>query len=134
MADCYKIKPNSKNYVSHSFSSHLNLQKNTVMTHTQRLESITHELNDFGKNYKNQNEPGLGAEFEEAAKAIQHLVKVYNYGYEGYEVDVWNKHVSQKLNSLQRVIKVKSSQQHDQASTYILGSLSNYASALKMIH
>lgn len=104
------------------------------MTHTQRLESITNELYNFGKNYKNQNEIGLGTEFEEAATAIRYLMKVYNYGYEGYEVDVWNKHVSQKLNYLQRVIKVKYSQQKDQTSTYILGSLTNYSSTLKMIH
>lgn len=107
--------------------------KKYFMTHAQRLESITNELYDFGKNYKNQNEVGLGTEFEETAKAIQHLMKVYNYGYDGYEADVWNKHVSQKLIFLQRVIKVKSSNQKDQTSTYILGSLTNYASTLKLI-
>ncbi|MCD6017912.1 MAG: hypothetical protein K0S53_1033 [Bacteroidetes bacterium] len=104
------------------------------MTHTQRLESITNELYDFSKNYKNQNEIGLSTEFEDAANAIQYLMKVYNYGYEGYEVDVWNKHVSQKLYSLQRVLKAKSSLQKDQTSIYILGSLMNYANTIKMIH
>ena len=104
------------------------------MTTTQQLETITHELYDFSKNYKNQNEVGLSSEFEETAKAIQYLVKVYNYGYEGYELEIWNRHISQKLNSLQRVIKVKSSQQKDQNNVFVLGSLSNYASTLKMIH
>lgn len=99
------------------------------MTNVQQLEAITNELYHFGENYKSKNEIGLGAEFQEAAEAIQHLMKVYNYGYDGYEVDVWNKHVSQKLNSLQRVVKVKSSQK-DESCNYILGSLTTYTKAL----
>jgi len=104
------------------------------MTHTQQLKSITDELYNFSKSYKNQNEVGLSTEFEDAANALNYLIKAYNYGYDGYEIDVWNKHVSQKLSSLQRVFKMKSSQQKDQTSIYILGSLTNYASVIKMIH
>lgn len=101
------------------------------MTHTQRLASITNELYDFSTNYKNQNEINLGEEFEDTANALNHLVKVYNYGYDGYEIDVLNKHVSQKISTLQRVLNCKSSNQKDKTTIYALGSLSNYSTIIK---
>ncbi|MES2567594.1 MAG: hypothetical protein V4565_12045 [Bacteroidota bacterium] len=104
------------------------------MTHTQRLESITQELYNFSQDYKNQNEIGLGSEFEDTAKAIKQLIKVYNYGYDGYELDVINKHVTQKLNSLQRVLKTKSTNENDVNSHYILGSLNQYNTIIKKVN
>ncbi|MDF2447923.1 MAG: hypothetical protein K0R26_427 [Bacteroidota bacterium] len=104
------------------------------MKSIHELESIKKELNLFGKNLKEQNEIGLGAEFEETAEAIQYLANVYNYGYEGYEIDIWNKHISQKLSSLKRVIKVKSSQTQTIPRESILGALTGYENTIKHIN
>ncbi len=100
------------------------------MIPTERLESITTELYDFSKNYI-KDDACLGREFEDAANAIKHLISVYNYGYDGYEIDILNKYVSQKLTSLQRVIKVRSTKNKDDKTIYVLGSLNNYTMIIK---
>lgn len=102
------------------------------MTRTQTLESMTKELYAFSKNYKKQHEAGIAKEFADTANAVNHLINVYNYGYEGYEVDVLNTHISQKLTSLHRIIKVKHSDQKDTTSVSILGTLYNYSTLIKM--
>lgn len=100
------------------------------MTRTQTLESITKELYVFSKNYNTQHETGIAKEFEDTANAVNHLVKVYNYGYEGYEVDVLNKHISQKLSALNRIIKAQYVAQQDTTVT-VLGILNNYTTIIK---
>lgn len=100
------------------------------MTRTQTLESITKELYVFSKNYKNQHENGIAKEFEDTAKAVDHLVKVYNYGYEGYEIDVLNKHISKKLSALNRIIKAQYASQQNSSMT-VIGILNNYSTLIK---
>ncbi len=100
------------------------------MTRTQTLESITKELYVFSKNYKNHHETGISKELEDTAKAVDHLVKVYNYGYEGYEVDVLNKYISQKLTALNRIIKAQYAAQQD-TTVNVLGILNNYTTLIK---